>query len=231
MAAFHKCPLCGTSVKLQNLAQHASRAHPGQRVDWNLTDAEESTAREARRRPAGLNRRERLLYPVVAVVVVVGIILGVVILAPPPSGPQGPSVAPGFTLPSSDGGNVRLADLRGSVILLDFMDTDCPRCQEETAEALTPLHGAYGARVVFLSVDVGFIGPPNSVDAVRSFKAAYGATWTYLLDDGSVAPMYGVTGTPTTFILMPDLTVHAQYRGKTSASVLSSALDAALGGG
>lgn len=230
MATFHKCPLCGTSVKLQNLAQHASRAHPGKKVDWGLTEDEQSAAGKARRRPTGLAPRERLLYPVVAVVIVVAIILGVVILARPPSD-QGPSVAPGFTLPSSDGGNVRLGDLRGSVILLDFMDTDCHFCQEETAGVLTPLHATYGAQVVFLSVDVGFIGPPDDMDDIRNFKAVYGASWTYLLDDGSVAPMYGISSTPTTFILMPDLSVHAQYRGSSSASVLSSALDAALGGG
>ncbi|MFQ5907833.1 MAG: peroxiredoxin family protein [Thermoplasmata archaeon] len=230
MAAFHRCPLCGTSVKLQNLSQHASRAHPGKKIDWDLTEAEREAARRSPRRTPVLGRRERWLYPVGALVIVVGIILGVVILAPPPSS-QGPSVAPGFTLPSSDGGNIRLGDLRGSVILLDFMDTDCHFCQEETAGVLTPLHRTYGAQVVFLSVDVGFIGPADTMDDIRNFKTVYGATWTYLLDDGSVAPMYEVTSTPTTFILMPDLTVHSHYRGSTSASVLSSALDAALGGG
>lgn len=229
MAGFRKCPVCGASVKLTNVQQHTKRVHSGTKVEWNLSGEEEAAVEEVRRRPRGLPRRERMLYPVVAVVVVVGIILGVIILVPPQG--QVPSVAPNFILPSSDGGNVRLGDFRGSVILLDFMDPHCHNCQEETAEALTPLHRTYGGQVVFLSVDVGFIGPPSNLGDLLNFKAAYGATWTYLLDDGSVAPMYGVTGTPTTFILRPDLTVHSHYVGKSSASVLSSALDAALGGG
>jgi cytochrome oxidase Cu insertion factor (SCO1/SenC/PrrC family) len=176
-----------------------------------------------------MGRRERLLYPIVGIVVVIAIVLGVVILAPPQ--PAGPQVAPNFTLTSSDGERVRLWDLQGSVILLDFMDTDCSHCQQETPAVLRPLHAAYGDRVVFLSVDVGFIGPPDDFDDIRSFKTNFGASWTYVLDDGSVAPKYSVSSTPTTYILRGNLSVHSHFVGSSALSTLSSALDAALGGG
>lgn len=230
MAGFRKCPLCGASVRLTNLDQHARRAHPGEKVGWKLTAEEQSAVDEGRRPPARLGRRERLLYPVLGIAVVVGIVLGAVIFAPPHQ-PPGPDVAPNFTLSSSEGETVRLWDFRGSLVLLDFMDTHCSHCQQETLEVLRPLYGAYGDRVVFLSVDVGFIGPPDDFADIRSFKAAYGAAWTYLLDDGTVAPEYAVTSTPTTFILREDLTVHSRFVGSTSYDVLSSAVEAALGRG
>ncbi|MFQ5838872.1 MAG: TlpA family protein disulfide reductase, partial [Thermoplasmata archaeon] len=192
------------------------------------SEEERAVIETRRRRKPALPRRESLLYPVVAVVIVVVLVL--VVVYNPGQQSHEPTTAPDFTLTSSDGEQVHLADYRGNVILLDFMDTDCHFCQEETAEVLVPLHAAYGSRVVFISVDVGFVGDSDTFGDIITFKAFYGATWTYVLDDGTVAQKYGVTGTPTTFLLKKDLTVHSTFRGMTDYDTLSASLDAALGG-
>ncbi len=230
MARFKRCPVCGASVKVENLDRHVARAHPGQRVDFALTEEEEAVKLRRRRRPS-LRSTERLLYPVVAVVIVVAVVLGVVLfLSSPPGSPPG-TQASDFVLPSDEGGSVHLADFRGGVVLLDFMDTDCGFCQSETANVLVPLHETYSDRVTFLSVDVGTIVPPaDTMGDILTFKSVYGATWTYVLDDGTVAPKYGVSVTPWTFVLNSDLTIHSSFRGSTPYTSLSDALDAALGG-
>jgi peroxiredoxin len=229
MARFKRCPLCRASVKLENLERHARRAHPGRKVDFGLREDERDALEAAARRRPTFRRTERLLYPVLAVLVVVAILV-VVVVYTPPHGSHEEGTAPDFALTSSDGRVVRLSDYRGQPILLDFMDTDCHFCQEETSTVLVPLHASYGDRVVFLSVDVSFVGPPDTFEDIKEFKAVYGATWTYVLDDGTVARKYGVTGTPTTFILDSDLRITSTFRGMTDYGSLSTALEAVAGG-
>lgn len=228
VATFKPCPVCGASVKVENLKRHAARAHPGRKVDFELTEEEEAAVQAARPRRPRLGGRQKLLYPLAALAVVVVLVVAAFVALSPPAGPEG--VAPDFVLQSDDGGSVHLADLQGRVVLLDFMDVDCSHCRSETANVLVPLHAQYGGQVTFLSVNVGFVGGPDTLADILAFKAAYGATWTYLLDDGSVAgPSYGVQGTPTTFILGRDLTIQgAPFVGETPYETLAAALQAAL---
>ncbi len=211
---------------MENLERHATRAHPGRKVDFGLSEEEKERVRPARRRPT-LGRREKLVYPLAALAVVAVLVVVAFVALSPPSGPEGP--APDFVLPGDGGGTVHLADLRGQVVLLDFMDTDCGGCQSETANVLVPLHAAYGNRVTFLSVDVGFIGAPDTMADIAEFKSTYGSTWTYLLDDGSAADRYSVTRTPTIFVLKADLTIQGGPYVAASYEALAGALDAALG--
>ena len=68
--------------------------------------------------------------------------------APAPGKP-----APDFTLPQLDGPPVRLADLRGRVVVLNFWASWCAPCREETP-ALKAFYQRYGDRVAFYAVNV-----------------------------------------------------------------------------
>ncbi len=205
-----------------------ARVHPGQKLDFQLSDEERAAITERRLRKPSFRQTERLLYPIVAVIVVVIAILAVIAFYPAPQSHQ-PSTAPNFVLPSSDGGSLRLLDHSGKVILLDFMDPDCPSCQTETLTVLLPLYAAYGDRVVFISVDTGIVGP-DTMEDIFDFKEFYGAMWTYVLDDGTVHQKYGVDATPYTFIINKDMTIRKSFRGETDYGTLASTLDAALEG-
>jgi peroxiredoxin len=229
MSRFKRCPLCGVSVKVENVRRHAARAHPGRKVDFGLSEEELAAVKGLERRRPALRRTERVLYPVLAGLVVVALLIFAAVSIPTHRSHE-TGAAPDFTLTSTDGALVRLSDYRGRPVLLDFMDTDCRFCQEETASVLVPLHAVYGDRVVFISVDVGFVGPPDTVAEVRAFKAIQGATWTYVMDDGTVARKYGVTGTPTTFVLDPNLEIRFTFQGMTDYNTLADALESVLGG-
>jgi peroxiredoxin len=83
------------------------------------------------------------------------------------------------------GGPVRLADVRGKVVLLRFfMESDCPFCRG-TAPALNEFHRELGPRGL---VVVGMYTPkprprPTSLEAVRRHVEAYGFHFPVAVDD------------------------------------------------
>ncbi len=237
MAYFKQCPLCGASVKVENIERHVARAHPGKKVEFDLSVEERAAAEEPRRR-VGLRRREKLLYPILAASVITAVIIVAIVFAGTGGNNGGPGErAPVFRLPGSDG-EVDLNDYANDVILLEFMDTDCHFCLEGTQEYLVQLYGDYEARVDFISVNVRFISPrTDTLQHIQQFQLMTGASWTYALDTsgsvgtrGTVAIDYGVTGTPTYFVIRPGLWIQDRFDGKQSYQILATALDSLLGG-
>lgn len=85
--------------------------------------------------------------------------------------------APGFTLTDQGGHTMSLADLRGKVVVLEFMDphcTDiCPLVSQEFVDAYHDL-GPLAGQVVFAAVNVNQYY--HSVRAVAAFSRAHGLT-------------------------------------------------------
>ena len=83
------------------------------------------------------------------------------------------------------GGPLRLADLRGKVVLVRFfMDAGCPLCSG-TAPALNELHRDFGAKGL---VVVGMYTPkprprPASIDEVRGYVESHGFRFPVAIDD------------------------------------------------
>jgi cytochrome c biogenesis protein CcmG/thiol:disulfide interchange protein DsbE len=108
------------------------------------------------------------------------------------------TAAPGFRLPSLEGGHVDLAAFRGRVVLLNFWATWCAPCVAEmpSLERLHRALGPEGLAVVTVSAD-------DDPAALRDFVKRYGLTMPVLLDpEGSEAGRaYRTTGYPETFVL------------------------------
>jgi peroxiredoxin len=83
------------------------------------------------------------------------------------------------------GGPLRLADLRGKVVLVRFfMDAGCPYCQG-TAPALNEFHREFGPRGL---VVVGMYTPkprprPVTIEKVREYVESYGFRFPVAVDD------------------------------------------------
>lgn len=227
-----KCPVCGVSVKLENLDRHVRHQHPRANVNPEeiLTPDEDRSLRAAKTaaRPAMTTRGKRTIT-IVAIAVAVALVL--VVVFPRGTGPQKGLAAPDFTLGASTGGSVTLSSYRGSVVLLEFMDVDCSFCQAEAQDVLRYVFENYSSRARFLSVDVDFVGATDTMDRINVFRTTYGVAWTYVLDSShSVGPMYGITGTPTTFILDRNGVITEIFRGRAPNGDASyaAALDQAL---
>jgi peroxiredoxin len=105
--------------------------------------------------------------------------------------------APDFTLQDLSGKRVRLQDLRGKVVFLNFWATWCPPCRLEmpTMEKLHLEFKEQGLEVVAVNIR-------ESEDTVRQFVDQLGLSFTVLLDRrGSVSDEYGAWSIPITYII------------------------------
>lgn len=234
--AMKKCPVCGVSVKAENLERHVRNQHPKDQVDLSETltqeDREEIKEKRSGGRP-GLTSGGRRMLAIVAIVVVVLLVALVAYEYLGRSGPNVGSPAPLFTLSSTDGTTVSLASYKGSPVLVEFMDVDCGYCQAE-APVLSALYGNYSARgVKFVSVDINFDGAQDTPTRIDTFRQTYGTAWPYCLDPGqTVQSAYHVSSTPTIFIVDKSGSIYKEMQGTAEASQanLILALNAVLGG-
>jgi peroxiredoxin len=115
-----------------------------------------------------------------------------------PSPHQG-FAAPDFELATLEGGTVRLSDLRGQVVVLNFWASWCPPCRAEMPD-LQALHDAYAGRgVVVVSVNSTV---QDDEQAARDFAAEFGLTFPVPPDPaGEATRAYQVQALPTTFVI------------------------------
>ena len=233
--ATKKCPVCGVSVKAENLERHVRNQHPKEKVDLRETLSEEEQREIKEKRSASrpaLTRGGRRMLAIVAVVVAVILVALVAyeLLAPPKLEPG--TGAPLFTLSSTDGTTVSLASYKGTPVLVEFMDVDCYYCQQEVP-ALTSVYANFSTRVRFVSIDINIESPTDTATRIDGFRTAYGTSWPYCLDPGrTVQNAYKVDSTPTIFIIDRNGTIYKEMVGIADASEanLALALNAVTGG-
>jgi len=99
--------------------------------------------------------------------------------------------APGFALPDSNMKFYDLADYRGKVVLVEFMQTDCDHCAA-FVPVLSQVQQKYGARVAILSV---VNGQHDNATKVRQYIAGHKVTYPVLFDQGQMEYSYLLKGT------------------------------------
>jgi len=115
---------------------------------------------------------------------------------PPPRAARFP--APDFTLPTLSGTPIRLAELRGKAVLLNFWATWCAPCRTEmpSIEALYQRYKDRGLDVLAVNLDL------RSTAGVAAFLQEVGVTFRVGLDPSwSTARAYRVLGLPTTYLI------------------------------
>jgi peroxiredoxin len=136
--------------------------------------------------------------------------------------------APDFQLKDLNGNTVRLADLRGKAVLLNFWATWCSPCKVEIPwfVDLQKQYGPQGLQIVGVSMDDG------APDAVAKFAREMGINYTVLLGDDKMADAYGgVQALPTTFYIGRDGKFVSRVYGLVSHSEVETNIRAALGQG
>lgn len=129
-----------------------------------------------------------------------------------------------FALDLLNGDAVRLSDLRGQVVMVDFWASWCAPCRQESA-ALNRAYAAYEGRPVeFVGVNVW-----DTQNGAELFLVEFGVEYPTGVDaDGDIALNYGVRGIPEKFFLDADGMIRHKYVGPMSDEVLRETLDSLL---
>lgn len=163
-----------------------------------------------------------------SVLAVFGIVLSTQVGTSPQysGGPILEREAPGFDLPVLDGDGTRvdLASLTGKAVIVNFWNSWCIPCQEET-----PALNAFWDRHRD-DPGVAMIGivRDDTTGAARTYVREHGLGYTIALDPkGEAALAYGTTGQPETYAISPSGVVTGKQLSRVSVADLEALLASA----
>jgi cytochrome c biogenesis protein CcmG/thiol:disulfide interchange protein DsbE len=130
--------------------------------------------------------------------------------------------APDFALELFDGGILKLADLRGRVVVVNFWASWCVPCREE-ARVLEAAWRRYAGPVTFVGVNT-----QDQEEPARAFLREFGISYPNGPDPaGRITIDYGVWGIPETFVLDPEGRITYKHVGAIDPRTLEAKLEEA----
>jgi thiol-disulfide isomerase/thioredoxin len=126
-----------------------------------------------------------------------------------------------------EGAPIRLADLRGKAVWVNFWASWCPPCQFETptVRAMDEKYRDRGLVIVAVQVQ-------QTVDAGRTYAARYGLEYTIGADvTGAVFHTYHVFALPTQFFIDPNGVLRQIVNGPLSETRASQLIESILPAG
>ena len=131
---------------------------------------------------------------------------------------------PDFLLETPDGGTLRLSDLQGSPVLLNFWASWCGPCRDEIPELVQVYEEHAGHGLVVVGVD---LQEPNST--VLDFAEDFGITYPLVIDrDGDVQNVWRLAGPfgglPSSYFLDETGVIRARVFGPMTKEMLNEQL-------
>ena len=124
-------------------------------------------------------------------------------------------LAPDVSFALLDGGSMRLSDLRGTPVVVNFFATWCTPCVKEMP-AFEEVNQGLDGEVAFVGIDVR-----DSVAAARELVDRTGVTYTIGRDpSGAIFQAFDAVNMPSTFLIAADGTVVASQAGALEADAL-----------
>ncbi|MUK90672.1 redoxin domain-containing protein [Ornithinibacillus sp. L9] len=149
---------------------------------------------------------------------------GVAIGPPGSSGLEVGELSPDFELKTLEGETIRLSDLLGKKIMLNFWATWCPPCLKEMPE-MQEFYDEHGDEIEILAVNV--TGSEKNEQAVHDFIDEYSYTFPILLDTAmNVSDEYKAITIPTTYFIGTDGTIqHPRKAGPMTYEFMEEMLE------
>ncbi|MDZ4671949.1 MAG: cytochrome c biogenesis protein CcdA [Phototrophicales bacterium] len=132
--------------------------------------------------------------------------------------------APDFSATTATGEVIRLADLRGKTVLLNFWFTTCAPCKVE----MPAFQNAYETNADNDFVVVA-VNREESAEAILAFGTELSLTFPLVLDtSGALQARYNIIGYPTTYLINPDGVIINFHTGPLSEARIAELLASIL---
>jgi len=135
---------------------------------------------------------------------------------------------PDFVVYDPDGNEVRLSDLRGKPVIVNFWATWCGYCVQEMPDFQT-VYEEYGDQIHFMMINVTD-GYQETQEKAMDFVAKNGLTLPIYYDlDLNAADTYRVNAMPVTYLIDENGTAVARQVGAVDEQILRSVIPDLLG--
>jgi peroxiredoxin len=124
-----------------------------------------------------------------------------------------------YQLTDLDGRPIRLAELRGKAVWVNFWASWCPPCQQETPIIRELAERYRDAGLVVVAIAVQETSPTD----IRAYAERYDLTYTIGFDaSGHIYRQYKVFGLPTQFFIRPDGVIDSVGKTVDEASAVAA---------
>lgn len=133
-------------------------------------------------------------------------------------------IAPDFELFTLDGDSIKLSNLKGKKVFINFWLTTCVPCKDEMP-ALQKFYEAHNDEVEVLAINA--TGQELSVEKVKEFANDFDLTFPILLDKDLETTMlqYELHAVPTTYFINTEGVVKGKHLGPLTLEMMEEKLN------